>query len=120
MNNNEDCSFLEDIKYLTRIMKKRVRDARKRSKKKGLEFDITFSQVRDQFMAQKGRCHYTKEPFRRNYSVARLSLERLNSNLGYTKSNVVWCWSFVNKAKQDRPYKEFRRICYLLLKVRVN
>jgi hypothetical protein len=60
-------------------------------------------------------CHYTKIPLvleLGKYNT--ISLDRLDSSKGYTKDNVVFCCSAINKMKMDLEFKQFIEFCNLV------
>lgn len=99
---------------------------------RGLEYDLTIEDMIEVFKDQKGVCYYSglelskvlpkntedmKVGFSdKNYS---LSIDRLDNNVGYTKSNVVICLNVYNIMKRDMPEDQFT---YFILKAaeRIN
>lgn len=77
----------------------KLRDAKMSAKKRNLnnkrtgthgDFTLTINDIFDKILEQNGQCYYSKVPlsFVPN-SEWRMSLERLDCNQGYTKTNVV-------------------------------
>jgi hypothetical protein len=74
-----------------------------RAKKKGIAFDFT----RDEFYELvQAKCHYCED----SAPGAHIGLDRIDSNLGYTRENVVPCCTTCNVAKMALGYKEFLRM----------
>jgi hypothetical protein len=44
-----------------------------------------------------------------------ISLDRLDSNKGYTKDNVVFCCGFINRMKSDLSVEQFISTCEAIL-----
>ena len=87
-----------------------LNDVSKRVKKYHREFDIDLPYLIDLYKKQNGVCSYTgiQMGFRLG-SFERLSLDRIDSNKGYTKDNVVWCCWIANNMKQDMKVEEFHK-----------
>jgi len=78
---------------------------------RGLTFDLTFEVVQALWDRQSGRCYYSGLPLVTELnSPNKVSIDRLNSSLGYTEDNVVLCTSRVNLMKRDMTVDEFREI----------
>jgi len=78
-----------------------------RHKKKGipLEFTLTINDLKNQYEKQGGKCYYTgvemkikrlEDPSRSLFSI---SLDRINSDIGYLPENIVFCCWGVNALK---------------------
>jgi hypothetical protein len=85
-----------------------------RAQKKGLEVDITRDYLLETLQATEYKCAVTGITFDRNSSgrkkanAFRASVDRIDSNKGYTKDNIRWvCWA-VNQMKSDRTDEEFK------------
>ena len=83
---------------------------RLKSKKQNYPFTISPEDLVQQFHAQSGKCFYTDEPldwgtakgFRRNA----LSVDRIVSNRGYVKGNIVLCTYKANAVKTNLTLDE--------------
>lgn len=102
-----DCSSIE--RYLKRI----CRNCKYRSIKNNIDFNITFEDLIQSFVVQKGLCFYTdtelkmgigKNGKERNV----LSIDRIIPEKGYTKGNVVLCTSRINTVKSDLTIEEIK------------
>jgi hypothetical protein len=99
-----------------------VRGATSRS----LPLEVTIEETWEKFVAQRGRCALTgleldwdvicQDSTRRHRGCA--SLDRKNSDNGYTADNVQWVHKDVNMMKLDLNEVEFRRWCRLVAKHR--
>lgn len=81
---------------------------RSRCKKFGIDFDIDFDFLLEQWHAQDGKCYYSKVDL--EFGTTSLSsawLERVDSNIGYLKDNVVWASKAMNAAKNNASEEEF-------------
>lgn len=79
------------------------------------ESDINASYLKDLWESQKGVCPYTgykmhlprnTAAFKKNDNPKRVSLDRIDSNLGYVKGNVEFVCYVVNLAKNEFPRDE--------------
>jgi hypothetical protein len=75
-----------------------------RRKKKRIDFDIKVHELSEMYHAQKGKCKLTGHPMthdaiRRPYS--NISIDRIDPNGGYTKSNVRLVWKILNLLRNE-------------------
>jgi hypothetical protein len=82
------------------------------AKKRGLSFDIDIKFIWDLFIKQNKRCALSDEIIdvgsgskTKNNRTA--SLDRIDSNRGYTKDNVQWVTTNVNTMKWDLTQERF-------------
>ena len=92
----------------------RWKETKYRAKKKQLDFTITIQDFLSQYQNQNGKCYYTGRLLTNlidkieNFS---LSIDRVNSDVGYVKNNIVLCGSIVNKMKLNLSTEQFISIC---------
>jgi hypothetical protein len=84
------------------------------AKNRNISVNIDIKFLSDLYEKQDGKCYYTNLPI--NFDERSASLERINSNIGYEESNVVWVHKNVNIMKRDLSYEEFYNICELIVK----
>ena len=104
-NHQADLAWTSDadsIRYCRRILPIRVQDSKKRSKRKGLDFNITKEWAIGKLEEQEYRCLLTGSPFRNTDGFDRNpwapSIDRIDSSLGYTENNCrIVCYA-VNAA----------------------
>jgi len=93
------------------IIKVRVFAAKHRSIRKNIPFEITEETILQKLKEQDGKCYISKQKltFKENdwYS---LSLDRLDSNIGYTKDNTVIVTKFVNTSKNTLSLDEYLKL----------
>lgn len=86
--------------------------ARASAKSKGYTFDIDRNDVQRIWENQNGLCTYTgweMSPETKNQRL--MSLDRIDSSIGYVKGNIqLTCWC-VNRAKSFMGESEFREMC---------
>jgi hypothetical protein len=109
---------MNTVKYLTKRIKKSLSDAKYRSKQKGIPFDLTFEHIRDMFYHQQGKCFYTGKSFNFESKTDSPSLDRIDSEKGYTIGNIVWCRSRINFMKYNDTYEDFLIECRSILEHR--
>jgi formate-dependent nitrite reductase cytochrome c552 subunit len=69
---------------------------RESDKRRGLTNDLTRDFVRE---ALSKPCHYCLRKFKR------MTLDRMNNNIGHVMTNIVTCCSMCNMLKRDLPYE---------------
>lgn len=83
------------------------------NRKKDICFEITIEDMANQFEIQNGKCIYTgldldfgktQRDAKKNRTA---SLDRKDSNKGYTKDNIQWVHKVVNIMKNDMNESEF-------------
>ena len=94
------------------MLQYRLNSASARSNRKGHEFAITLEHLEMLWADCMGLCHYTGKPMVLSKDSKRdsVSIDRLDSNLGYTTGNVVLCKSSCNTMKGDMSEAEFATV----------
>lgn len=85
--------------------------ARARSVKKNLTCEIDALWIVTRWYAQHGRCHFSGRPMTLEPGPLCVSLDRLNSDKGYTRRNTVLAAMRVNGMKSDMSVDEFLGWC---------
>jgi hypothetical protein len=81
---------------------------RSHAKERHLEFSLTTDDVRKLPLV----CAYTGTPLTMESGKENtVSLDRVNSKLGYVHGNVVFCTRWINLMKKDKPVEEFVEMC---------
>lgn len=103
-----------DIKKTNRRMtpkwwfKWSISQKRSDCRKKGIQFDIDYDYLLNQYEAQDGLCYHGKVKLEfGTKSLRSASLERLNPKNGYIKGNVVLACKAMNWAKNSSSTAEF-------------
>ena len=109
---------MSSIKFFKKKLKKSLSDAKYRSRIKKIEFNLTYEHLRDLFYEQESKCFYTGVPFNFESKTNSPSLDRIDSDLGYTIGNVVWCRSRINFMKYNDSYTDFLLECRSILEHR--
>ena len=90
----------------------RAKAYKNRSTAKGLESDIDYKFLMELFDKQEGKCYYTglkmKTEKGKTYDI--MSLDRVNSSIGYMKDNVVFCINSINMMKADHDMEDVDKI----------
>lgn len=113
MNDEEKKIYIEKQRdwVSKNIIKVRVSAAKNRSIRKNIPFEINDEIITKKFQEQQGKCFISKQilSFKENdwYS---LSLDRLDSNLGYTIENTILVTKFVNTSKNALVYDEYIKL----------
>lgn len=95
------------------------RRVKRRSVSKGLVFDLTLDDLKEQWQRQKGICPYSGvklklpngEKLPPNYMA---SLDRIDSNLWYVKGNIQYISTTTNYAKNDMSHEEMLSFCKII------
>jgi hypothetical protein len=76
------------------------------AKKRQIEHSISIDYLEELWNSQNGLCYYTKKPMLKdlqniesNYDS--VSIDRIDSSLGYVEGNVVLCRWVINRMKND-------------------
>jgi hypothetical protein len=104
------------------IIKCRVLAAKHRSIRKNIDFDIDEEFISDLLKKQNYRCFYSNIILdissigseNNNINNNTLSIDRIDSNKGYLKDNVVLVTGLINLMKNDLSDNEFRNIIKIL------
>ena len=91
----------------------RVTGSRARAKECGIPFNITVDDVQEVWEKQGGKCYYTDQPMILGPSPRRwqcVSIDRVDSNRGYEKDNIVLCRGIVNLVKNELSVSELLEI----------
>ena len=93
---------------------------KKNAEKRGISFDIKIEDAWELFLNQEGRCAVSGRELHleRQYLCPRkdtprqtASLDRINSDGGYSLNNVQWVHIQVNLAKHKLTTEEFLQLC---------
>jgi hypothetical protein len=103
-------------------------EIRCRSKRLGIEFNVTIEYLWDLFLIQDKKCALTGLPLRFETQRRRknpgmeqtASLDRIDSDKGYIEGNIQWVHKDVNIMKNQYPQERFIEICRLVTKTQEN
>jgi hypothetical protein len=90
------------------------------SLRREIEVAVTIEDAWNLFLAQDRKCALTGAPlsfdrdYRRNGKRQTASLDRIDSNKGYTKGNIQWVHKIINRLKNKFSQEEFVRWCKLV------
>lgn len=87
------------------------------AKTRQIEFTLTLKKLRNLLKAK--RCFYTGIPFEETGDYAR-TIDRVNSNLGYTDENTVACSNKINSLKGNLSEEEIIKMAENLKKFTVK
>jgi hypothetical protein len=80
----------------------------KSAKARRLEWDLDLDTM---FNNYGGKCALTGWEINTEYGNCTASLDRIDSNKGYTKDNVQWVHSMVNMSKNKLAQDKFMKVC---------
>jgi hypothetical protein len=99
-----------------RVFKNLLKSAKRRATIFKFEFNLTEADLIKQWSVQKGKCTYTGLPMSKESGVRvanqmKVSIDRINSSLGYVPSNIVLCIVWANQAKNNVDQNVFVDLC---------
>lgn len=116
-NANRQLHRRDKPKPLKERFNEMLRSVRKRNK----DYDIDLSFLEELWTKQEGLCYYSKipmvisswgtSPTMSNRNPFSMSLDRVDSNKGYTKDNVVFCCWAVNAGKNNFSLVDYLFVC---------
>lgn len=89
---------------------------------RNIKFEITIEEAWEIYLKQNKKCKLSNIPihFSMNdgdsYNDATASLDRIDSNLGYTVENIQWVHKRINMMKQNLTDEEFKYYCRMVAK----
>ena len=88
------------------------RNARKSAEKRNQEFSITLADIIQCWNQQQQICAYTgREMTLIAKQLNTVSIERINSKIGYTPQNTILVCQAVNRMKSNFAYEDFYELC---------
>lgn len=90
---------------------------KERAKQRKILFELEVQDIKSKYLEQKGLCRYTKLPIRLPNTFTdfhtddNVSIDRIDPNLGYIKSNIQLVRKEINFMKSDLSHEEFVKIC---------
>ena len=86
-----------------------------------IELTITPDELEEIWQSQGGKCKLTNQPItlpqyikELKEGLATASVDRIDSNLGYTKDNVCFVSKIINLMKSNLPLERFSELCSLV------
>ena len=97
------------------ILHYRVESAKHRAKRYGLVFELNDKILKEKINSQGGVCFIYKQPlsyFENDWNS--ISLDRLDSGIGYTIENTIVVTKFVNNSKNNLSLNEYLKLIKLV------
>jgi hypothetical protein len=89
-----------------------LRNARNSAKKRNQEFSLKISDIVDFWNEQAGICAYSgREMTLTSGQLNTVSIERIDSTIGYTKGNTILVCQAINRMKSDFTFEDFYELC---------
>jgi len=89
-----------------------LQNARKSAVKRNQEFDLTVADVIACWDTQWGVCAYSGRQMTLDAGhLNTVSIERIDSSVGYTPSNTILVCQAINRMKSDFSYENFYELC---------
>jgi hypothetical protein len=125
----KDCQFEKTKKwtstfdgFIKRLHLDMRHNAKKRAKK--LDIEITCEDIKNLYKKQNGLCALSGMTMTRDSYMTKgnqhiinkmnISIDRINSDLGYTKDNIQLVSAMINRMKSDLTSKEFIDFCSII------
>ena len=111
------------LSYPNIMFGRAIANARSRSSKKSIPFDLTRGDIIAMFEKQGGRCYYSdvkmnivKSDASSTHDPFKMTLDCVDPSLGYIKDNVVWCAYCVNALKLKMSKESMIGVCRAIVK----
>lgn len=89
-----------------------LRNAKKSAEHRKQEFELTSDDVVGFWNKQLGYCAYSgREMTLEAGKLNTVSIERIDSSIGYTKVNTILVCQAINRMKSDFGYEDFYELC---------
>jgi hypothetical protein len=103
--NRHPTEIVAQLKYLLAV-------AKTRANRKGIEFNISLDEALHIYYSQNGKCAYSKKTFTMGIPncTLKISPDQIIPGGGYTKENVQFVTSIINKMKLNLKPKVFVQV----------
>lgn len=89
-----------------------LRNAKKSAQKRGQEFSLCTDDIVEFWEKQLGICAYSgREMTLEAGKLNTVSIERIESSIGYTKENTILVCQAINRMKSDFVFDDFYALC---------
>lgn len=106
---------------LKMVLNHKLRYAKNTCQKMKRDFSIDAEHLMEIYDKQKGLCYYSNLPMHDKLcSPWTVSIDRVDSNAGYTAGNIVLCCAIINSMKLDLTVEEFKKYIKLIHENRKN
>ncbi len=96
----------------TKPLETLLKVAKGNAKRRYKDFNINIEDLKLLWDSQKGICYYTNRPMKFHIGFEdSVSIDRINSSIGYLKGNIALCQSKVNIMKNDATIEELLIFC---------
>jgi hypothetical protein len=103
-------------------------NSKKRAKE--LNIDISCDDIKELYIKQNGLCALTGIKMTTDTYMTKgnqhiinkmnISIDRINSDLGYTKENIQLVGAIINRMKSDLTNDEFINFCFIITKYNIK
>lgn len=100
ISNSGSIRYFDDVRIANKYL-----DKIQNAKKRGLEFSISLEEFA--IICRERRCFYTGYKYN---SIKEISLDRIDSEIGYVSGNVVSCHVDINSHKGDLTFDEIKSL----------
>ena len=114
-NARKNYAFKKEHPTLEIVAKVKIKSAKNRARQKKLSFSLTVEDFLQLYVVQNGNCFYSGLPLSLNIGTPNIiSIDRLDSNLGYDINNCVLTTYIVNVMKNDSSVDDFLNMCKII------
>jgi len=97
--------------------------AKKNAESRNIDFNVSIEFLMARLIQQEHRCALSGLPIQLSVRVKEpctASVDRIDSALGYTESNVQWVHKEINMMKRDVPQQRFIALCQQVAKLQTQ
>lgn len=117
VTNNCGCDHRGSWKGFGELSQTFMYRIKRNAKIRNMSFDISIEYLWNLYQSQNGLCALSKLPIsfsKLTADASTASLDRIDSDIGYTKENIQWVHKDVNKMKMEFPESRFIEVCKLI------
>lgn len=104
------------MNQVSKMISQRLADSKTRANKKGIDHNIDHAFIKQLLMQSGNRCPITKQKFVfESKHPFNFSVDRIDSNKGYTRDNVWIVSTWANRAKSDLSFDDFVNACKMVV-----
>lgn len=113
--------WVQGLDIDTRFLWSKFKDWKINALRRKIDWSLTFEDLLELFKKSNKICHYTGEKLETTAnSKNTLSLDRIDSDKGYSTDNIVFCTTIINRMKLDSTLEEFEEIMKKALSYKDN
>ena len=115
IKNNNTNKQIKISNEMIRFIDKKYIDLISNANKRDIDVNISQSDIISKYISQNGKCALSGLELSHNKENLNLSVDRIDSNLNYTKDNIQLIVNILNKSKIDYTNDEYINLCKTIL-----